>query len=541
MRFIAPEAGVSLLKFGLIKVLGIKSVTRFFFASGICLLATPVFYSCGFDTGLETVRPLPLGSFKGKFDVAWPGEYHNPRIAVVWESLDGALSIWDVGSADIDATNSSFTGNFSGFPDNSITSDSSTFLYGKLWLYDDANEDGHFQLTLPLEYEEAKVKIFSARLDLQSTLRQLADASTIIDSSQQDSFLVEGANLYHVTGSSKQSIRNQDGSGPAWSPEALIQARNYVLFNPNKWEEFFNRDDHFETSGPQTAHGDTLVICHPARFWPHTPQFEDALQSATLKRAWLDSLAKVARQKIDPILTQTGAFSANEKIIGRSTGGNIVYFPNSASGEAVKSSEKASVFSFARKENLQVGFNLIDCDVQRNCEAKDWVSRPANGKRPLDVINVSLGELATPVFGTPNQTPNLSSLAPFQSATVSDSAKSKYDGTYTCACGAPLYTKNIASKFWMIFPRYGLMAFKTDSNGIFFYENENRTLSIEVAFTPVDSMQGVQQYKLLSVILDQRGGVSKSDSVRFYAFSKIGSYPTEVKDQWDSIQRNVGP
>ena len=103
------------------------------FISGICLLAIPLFYSCGFDSGLEVPGPLPLGKFYGKAAGSWPSEYRNPRVAIVWQSLTGSISIWDIGSTVIDSSQPgriSFAADLSHLPKDSISTDTSQYVIG---------------------------------------------------------------------------------------------------------------------------------------------------------------------------------------------------------------------------------------------------------------------------------------------------------------------------------------------------------------------------------------------------------------------------
>ncbi len=489
---------------------------------GLSSLLLPVLYSCAFDTGLDVDRPLPLGNFHAQTSAALSG-YHHPKFAVLWQAMDGSVSTWDIGNATVDTSvhednATALIGAFSHLPIAAIAN-SDTYVIGRLWLYDDTSSNGNLQLTLPADYNSTLALAASAKSQLQLAKSNLAAAAqfTAVPGGVADSFRVRGGNLYEA-GSTSTPISGYDASsGVTWDWRTLLKARFRVLFSPDKWEDFFNPTGGFSAQTFQvTASGsDTLVSsCQLARYQPRpgsTAAFEQALESATLIQARLDSLTNAAKNEINEIWQVGTSFPMNQRFLGRATQDYIVYFSSQASLRIMDTAEQASAFFFAGKEGLKVGFNLVECDTLGNCDVRDT----------SESVAIHLGDRTTPIFDFPKVQPGpfLSAMqADSQSADTVGDATGKYGGRYDCACDTNTkinvyYARGasaMSSYYYMEFADYGLLKFQPVDSETYSYQNTAQGLSIQIRFIDRDSVPSVAagqpsyvyNYKLIETIQD---------------------------------------
>ena len=504
---------------------------RLFSPGGIVLLLLPLFYSCAFDTGLVTDEPLQLGNFSVNTSSVLSG-YHHPRFALLWQSIDGADSLWDIGSAVPDTLGhgdsvNAFTGSFLHLPSSSIGF-SNQYVIGRLWLSDDTSSTGSLTITYPADYEKTRTAIVAVRAQLQSALSTLAHSAQFTPSPAgvSDSFLVRTGQLYRA-GFPPPAAPIEDMSlGTVWGWNTLLKARFQVLFAPNKWETFFNPNGGFSSQNFQISESgsDTLVsACQLARYQPKPGSeagFEQALEAATLVQVQLDSLVNLSENEINEIWETSASFPQGQRFLGRSTQDFIVYFSGPDSLKSMDTAERASAFLFVGKGDLKVGFNFVHCDTVGNCRVLE----------NTDPVAIQLADRTTPIIDFPKAMPIpfLVSPQPVDSADlVAESMQpgfvaGRYNGKYDCSCDTTIAVEvQLIPKgltYNMEFLNDGILTFSQAADGqTYFSQDSAKGLSIQVQFVLMDSNTAVSpvaySYKLVATIQDQTG---HSPVQRFY-------------------------
>jgi hypothetical protein len=481
---------------------------------GVFSLFVLFFYSCSFDSGILEPGPRPLGDFHGVVEGGIKTTYKSPRLAVMWLSIYGGTSLWEIGAAKIDTSvpgRASFTGTFSHFPDDSIVN-SDEFILGGLWLYDDSNGNGRLDWNPPAEYSNTLKAIRQVKTSLladRKTLLNYADTDSVAVASP-DTFLIRTGRLFS-TGSTSAEISNTDSSGKVWDWKTLLGARFRVLFRPNKWERFFNPDGKL-SSGDflYTNNGlDTLVTaCQLRRYRVRAASkgdFAQALEKATLHEALLDSLTKLAQTQISAFWRDNRSNSLSENILGRSDEDYITYFQSGMPLQAIQEAEKASAFSFSKKDGLGVGFNLIVCTKDGNCASKQWDA------------GVVVKDYVAPVFSLPG-TAILLSFDGIKTKVDSSISLSIYQNKYDCACDdrkALTLVSPTNTELGLCSAAYGTFKLTTIDSASFSYSTDTLSMRIRFVLLSKATESIPTKYKLLMDVADRR--TSHPDSMRYYA------------------------
>lgn len=510
------------------------SIIRFLSFGGLSLLLLPVLYSCSIDSGLATSEPTPFGGFTAATSGILSG-YHHPRFAVLWESENGSVTPWDLGNATPDTvpghgdSATSLSVILYNLPALNVSNSDSGYVVGKLWLYDDTSGSASLALTTPADYQQTLNGIASAQQQLNSAMSALTASAQFTSApvGVSDSFQVSGGQLYLLSAPppSGHPILNTS-HGVVWDWRTLLRARFKVLYQPNKWEAFFNPSGGFSAGNFQLspAGSDTFVSsCQLARYQGSGTAYEQALEAATVDEAWLDSLRDAAKNEIDGIWQESAPFPAHQRFLGRSTGDFIVYFSNRAALNVLDSAENASAFFFAGKDELNVGFNWVNCDTVGNCNVLQ------NAEEPV----IQLADRTTPMFNFPQIQPSpLVSSAQIDSSTLSsesDASSSQYDGKYACACDTVNsfietfgYRTNVDME--MQFLNYGFLKFQAVDQRTYLCDDTAGGLSLSIlarfgdsTYTAYSSsLMDTTSYKLNVTIQDN----IKNTTQHFY-FPKI--------------------
>jgi hypothetical protein len=169
--------------------------------------------------------------------------------------------------------------------------------------------------------------------------------------------------------------------------------------------------------------------------------------------------------------------------------------------------EAASAFFFAGKENLKVGFNVVNCDTLGNCKVLS-----GNTSESVDSIAIQLGDRSTPIFNFP-QAQSVPFFTSPQANSPSDDTsgfytKGTYDGKYACSCDTVNNVIEVydspSDKYYMQLLNYGFLPFQSIDSETFFYDSLG--LSVQVRF--VDETDSTAPNKLIVTIQNQAGNIN---------------------------------
>jgi hypothetical protein len=428
--------------------------------------------SCFRDDGIidpnhPDSAPL-LGRFSGRAFRPDPSAFdkildiQNPKIALVWQFIGPKEFTFSTSEAVVSPLYPfSFRVDLRNPPPKDVL-ESQDLAVGTFWLYSDVDSNGVLDrlvhpemLSMNLHVDEMYATYTTAMDSLIAVSEVVPEGRDTVETYYLGKFgtvvrMVDGVPDTLFTGKGPLDLKEE-----YWF--AVVSRRLEILNNTNRWERFFilrKRDNkYFRIERPAEGFATSYDFQYRRRLYPRPggeKEFERRVRDASQK--WIDFTSQYVLMYRDALAHgwQDYPYTGHKEpgqdwVMGRTRNHCVLYIRNKAAMDEMIEAERYSSFSVTGKEKLHLGYNLIRCGDQYECEVLDAGAE----------ISVDLG--STEEFFNPRSTPLIYPLAEPKEAQLPHALVERLQGAYRFLPFLPFCLVADKGALWASIPGTGIL------------------------------------------------------------------------------------
>jgi hypothetical protein len=341
-----------------------------------------------------------LGTFQGKakedikdidpaFLPRFP-EMSNPKVALVWQFIGPKEFTYDATDGVVKEANIpfNFTMDLRNPPGKEILSSPDLSL-ASFWLYQDGNGNGKMDCLIHPTLLKKNLEIdslYAIYVDAVDMLLEVSEIKAKRVPVNETYFVGKHGTTVRKVGDRLDTIWTGDekGIGGFAEPWAYILNNRFrILTHNNRWERYFalrkRANDYFRIARPAEGFAMAYEFPYERKLFPlpgKEEEFEKRVRDATWKLgyftlAYVAMLTEAFTHKWTDYPYDNGKEDCPDWVAGRSRQHALLYFQDRAALDELLAAERSSSFSVTGKEKLHLGYNLVRCGVNYDCEVLD--------------------------------------------------------------------------------------------------------------------------------------------------------------------------
>lgn len=413
-----------------------------------------------------------LGSFQGRAEtdvkIVEPAflprfpELTKPKVALVWQFIGPKEYTFDATSTLVRNANPpyDFTLTLKNPPGKEIL-DAPDLAIASFWLYQDGNGNGKMDCLLHPSLLAMNLSVDTMYADF------LASVDRLLEVSEVKAKRVPVVETYYVGkyGTTMRKVGDKldtiwagtekglPGFSEPWI--TVLYNRFRILNHASRWEYFFalrkRANDYYNIPKPAEGFAAAYDFPYERKLFPKPgmeEEFEKRVQAATLSSALFGLGYTFMRSAaVDGKWTDYPYDNRKEDcpdwVAGRSRQHVLLYFKDRAALNELLEAERGSSFSVTGKEKLHLGYNLVSCGGNYDCQVLD----------AADSAFIDLG--TTEDFFNPPDVPLVKPVADPHEAPASPSRLRKLAGAYTFQPFHPFCMSVEQGNLWVSIPDQG--------------------------------------------------------------------------------------